>query len=366
MFRRNLALTALGLCTLALPACSDGESEQGPRSDKGEGIVPPNAPAGPPSAKDQRTVLGISKLYLGDTDRAGNKVQGAWRDFGYNLDGLISTTSSTEHCAPALNANPAVPKTDGTGGIDNSFGLNLIPLIQPASVSQDIGGDINRSIANGEFTVLFDLELGSEGTATEIPATLHAGAAFGSLVDCTATPSEPNCSPPKFDGSDVWPLSPEGDTTLPVAVPFSNSFVVDDTWVSGSKGELDMVINLGGLEFTMHIVSAVITMKITARGANGSASEGVIAGVVKTEDLINELRTVAGSISTSLCQGSTFEQIAEIIHRSSDIMSDGSNGDPSVTCDAISVGMGFDAKAVQLGDVAPRPVPPPDPCAAGT
>ena len=47
-------------------------------------------------------------------------------------------------------------------------------------------------------------------------------------------------------------------------------------------------------------------------------------------------------------------------------MADGTNGDPTKTCNAISIGLGFNAKAVKLGAVAPPAQPKPDPCATGT
>ena len=45
-------------------------------------------------------------------------------------------------------------------------------------------------------------------------------------------------------------------------------------------------------------------------------------------------------------------------------MADGTNGDPTKTCDGISVGLGFEGLAIKLGDIAPKADPPADPCAA--
>jgi hypothetical protein len=88
----------------------------------------------------------------------------------------------------------------------------------------------------------------------------------------------------------------------------------------------------------------------------------VIAGAIETEQFVNELQKVAGSFDLSLCSGSTFDSIAAQIRQASDIMSDGTNGDPAKTCNAISIGIGFDASAVALGVVAAPTPPPIDPC----
>ncbi len=103
--------------------------------------------------------------------------------------------------------------------------------------------------------------------------------------------------------------------------------------------------------------------RLPARARTQAPSDGTIAGVIDTEQFISELAKVAGSFDTSLCSGSTFDSIAQQIRQASDIMSDGTNGDPSKTCDAISIGLGFNGHGVTLGDVAAPVTPPPDPCA---
>jgi hypothetical protein len=94
--------------------------------------------------------------------------------------------------------------------------------------------------------------------------------------------------------------------------------------------------------------------------SNASATQGVVSGIVPTQFFIAYLQSIAGSISTSLCNGSAFSSIAQQIEQASDIMQDGTN-QPGVPCDAISVGLGFDATAVQLGGAVTLPTAP-NPC----
>ena len=101
----------------------------------------PADPGQPAAAGTTPTVLAISQLFLGDTDRQGNPSPTAWKDYGYDLDGIVSTKTGTNHCAPVKGANPANVKTDGTNGIDNSFGSNLMPLI--VSLASDPGSSVN-------------------------------------------------------------------------------------------------------------------------------------------------------------------------------------------------------------------------------
>jgi hypothetical protein len=92
------------------------------------------------------------------------------------------------------------------------------------------------------------------------------------------------------------------------------------------------------------------------------ATRGTIAGVLSTVELIESLRKIAGRISPVLCSGSAFDSIAQQIAQASDMFVDGSNA-PGVTCDAISIGVGFDADEVtNVTQVQPDPPPSPNPC----
>src|SRR5262249_29002623 len=119
-------------------------------------ILPPPPPTGAPTPPDTTTptVLAISELYLGDTARGSTTrdLLNAWKQFGYNLDGLISTGDGTNHCTLVTGANPAATKTDGAGGIDNAFGQSLMPII--LSLSNDAPTLMNESLHNGDATLM--------------------------------------------------------------------------------------------------------------------------------------------------------------------------------------------------------------------
>jgi len=378
---RHLALIAVGIIgSLSAFACggddggggggTGGTGGGGPTTDKEDpGLRPPATPADNPAAGATPTVVAMRKLLLGDTDANGNPDPNAWRDIGYNIDGLISTKNGTNHCKPEEGAPKSSVQTDGTNGIDNSFGSNLMPII--GSLASNASQQISQSLEDGTFTIMLQLDKledsGSKPDQTGISAALYGGANFEAMVDCTANPTETNCSPPKWDGSDMWPVVPELLTNTSdinsSKVKFPTSYVAGGTWVSGSQGDLDLSVSIQGFSLALKITKAVLTMDITGMGSSAKATKGVIAGVIPTENLINELKKVAGGFDASLCEGATFDSIAQQIRAASDIMSDGTNGDPSKTCNGISVGLGFEAEAMQLGGVAPPADAPPDPCA---
>jgi hypothetical protein len=237
---------------------------------------------------------------------------------------------------------------DGKDGIDNSFGKNLAPLLDQLASAQ---ASLDASLEEGTFTIMVDIAaLGTAPNYLDLTAKLYAGADLG--------------SPPKWDGSDAWPVVPEllTDSTdiTSAKVQFKTSYVNDDVWVSGSPGSLGLGLSISGASFTIDISQAIITMKLAAD--RQSATEGVIAGVIEVEPFIAQLKSVAGSIDSGLCEGGLFDTIADTLRQASDIMADGSQ-DPTKTCDAISIGLGFTGKAVTLGGIAEPTEPEPDPCA---
>jgi hypothetical protein len=295
-------------------------------------------------------VLAISKLYLGDTDRNGMKSASAWKGFGFNLDGQVSTAESTNLCAPRAGGKKVNVYPDGNTGIDNSFGKNILPIL--TGVAPDASTQVNEQILEGAFTIMISLEkLGTADTYNPLSAGLYGGADLGAA--------------PKFDGTDEWPLLPELlDTSGNPKIKFANGYLTKNTWVSGDKGKIDLTIGIGGFNLTIGIGAALVAMDLDAN--HKSAGNGTIAGVIDTEQFITELKKVAGAFSEDLCEGSTIESIANQLRQASDIMKDGTAGSPSQECDGISIGLGFDAKEVLLGAVAEPAEPPADPCAMGT
>ncbi len=343
-------LSAAVLAGSLAVGCSTTETTPAPVG--GEHKLPPAEPEAGVAGDGAGFVYAVNKLFLGETDRNGSPKSDAWEDYGYDLDGKISTKTSTDLCKPRPGAIPASVRQDGKGGVDNSFGKNLIPII--ASLAQNPSSTVNENILAGDFTVITRIDtLGAGPDYRELPAQLYVGSKLGMAA--------------KFDGSDVWPVIPELlsdptdiDSSL---VKFPKSYVSAHTWVSGTPTPLDLTISVAGFALTLKISKAVISMDLDAD--RKGTSNGIIAGVIPVEELISELKKVAGSFSAELCTGNTFESIAEQIRQASDIMDDGTQN-PTKECNAISIGLGFESKAIQLGAIAAKADPPADPCAEGT
>jgi len=344
----------VGLVALPLlVACGNKTSTSGTGTggSKGTGIEPPVRPTGAKAGDSSGPkALAISKIFIGTTDRMGNASPTAYQSYGYDLDGMVTSSDYTKHCKPNSGASPKSVFTEGANGVDNSFGKNLLPIITSAAgQGTDIQASLNGAITKGSFTIIVDMpNLGTSTDYSPLTAYLLGGkngtCAAGSCTSWQLVPELLNA--PKMQPSDA-------------AVQFMNSYLTKNTWVSGDKGTVNLSLAVAGFSLNLTIASAVITMDLGAD--HNSATNGIIAGVLNTEDFITQLKSVIGAFQSSLCGSTTLEGILNQIRQASDIMHDGSQ-DPTKTCDGISIGLGFEAQNTMIGTVAPPTPPQGDPC----
>jgi hypothetical protein len=365
----RIALPAF-LLALCAAACG-GTSAEGGAGGGGPLAAPPLAVASAPPCDGPGAVFAVSKLYLGDTDRDGtpDPVDG-WKQYGFNLDGQATgeawenvglSYDPAAHCLPRPGTNMAAAFERGNGGINNSFGHNVFANLLYGALGPGISTAEDQAIDAGTFTNLFDIEkLGPQPSYAGLLALSYAGANLGHA--------------PRWDGSDRWPVLPEQlanpkDVTT-AETRFPASYLSQGTWVSGSKGDVvvSLVIDLsssGGstvppFVMTLDILNAEIAMDLGPDGT--SATNGTLAGVLDTDALVAQFQEFAAAVGgPGLCSGPTVQSILDAIGQASDIMKDGTQ-DPTQVCDGISIGLGFDAKAVQLGGIAPAQAPAPTVC----
>jgi hypothetical protein len=161
-----------------------------------------------------------------------------------------------------------------------------------------------------------------------------------------------------FDGSDVWPL------VSGTKIGFASSYIVGDTWVSGTSLQSatgPFVLRLLVSDFPVTLKILLPRLAMTLDPTHTKATSGIISGVLLTSDFEAEVQAIAGAFDPSLCSGPTIQSILQQIAQASDILHDGTQ-DPTKPCDAISIGLGFDAVREQLGPTVPAPAPLPDPC----
>jgi hypothetical protein len=310
----------------------------------------------------------ISKLYLGNYDRNGQKdTTNGWQSFGYNIDGLVTSRTSTDVCTLAMGAAKDV-QVDGTDGIDNSFGENILPIVTSFN---DVDMTVNTDITEGHFTVMTYVtgldDSNPTQTATGLSGVLLPGADYAVVLEAGA---------PAFDMTTNWPAAPGTlacapnctgqDPVANAAVKFPSAYVTNGTFVNGTPSDVQLSLGIGGQTLNVTAHSAVMTFQVPTPG---TVKNGTIAGVIKTSELLTAVQGIAGHISNSLCSAASFQSIATAIEQAADIIlnADGSISNTAGTaCSGISIGIGFDAKEIAAPTViAPPPAPAANPCDGG-
>lgn len=295
-----------------------------------------------------RASFAVDKLFFGDTDRDGMPQANAWKSFGFNIDGRISTAASTGLCKPAAGGMVADAYLDGNNGVDNSFGRNVVPIL--LGLAADVTTLNNESMVMGDHTYLLSIA-DADQNACATSSSFFLGGNLGQT--------------PKFDGTDVWPIDAisllDPTKTDSAKCMYSSTRIEGNVVQAGPPSQFDFIVNVSG--FTMVLPVRKSRMAFTLEPGLGGIVEGQIGGVIRTEDLVQEMKRIAAAFDVIFCDPTSLilQSILIQVRQASDIMVDGTQ-DPTKECDGISIGLGFTMKPVTTGNVAPAPPPPPDPC----
>jgi len=295
------------------------------------------------------TTFAVDTILLGDQLRDGDASAGAWMEFGYDIDGLTTTQTSSDVCTLASGA-PQTVQSDGDEGTDNAAGAVLLPLLGFYAGLQP-SADATTSLQKGSWTLQIQvrgLPADAQQAATGLSAEVFVSGALGVT--------------PTFAPDLQWPVLPSSlndNATIAsgARVHFSTVYVTNGTLVAmGSTEPLTIPLLLGGHLLTLRVHQPILTF-----AHNGTeATDGVIAGVLHTDEVVSSGRTFAEHVASSDC-GSNWDSYATAIAEAQDILSDGTNV-PGVPCDAISVGVGFTAKVIANPTQVGVDLVPDDPC----
>lgn len=340
--KRTAVLTSLSASLLLATVLVTGLANQGCSSDESSTTSattkrPPTKPSGPATSDSSTKTFAVNKLFLGDAPRNGGPASStAWKKFGYDLDGKITSSSSTDVCKLPPNSDRSY-KEDGDQGIDNSFGHNLTSLI--TGLSKTAATDLQNQINDGTFSLLFTvsgLSDDTKQTATGLKGYLNAAATFD--------PS--GQKKPAFTPTEEWSVRPElltnpSDPTSS-KVRFDDAYVASGTFVSAGSSSFTLTLSFSNQKLDLTIYKPIVTFD---HASTTAAANGVIAGIIKTEELLSGLTSIASRLDKKFCNPNELVTITDSIRAVSDIMADGTQ-DPNKTCDGISIGLGFEATQV--------------------
>ena len=303
------------------------------------------------SSATERTYA-IQQFFMGDVDWNGASSPDAWRQLGFDLDGLNGLDGQGDHCILHPNASPEV-YIDGEGGIDNSFGQFLLPtLVSLANYADSVNGAASQGLFNSLMWI--------DGLTSELTNQTGLTLRFYDVA--------PLAAPPAWDGKDGWSVTVESLTSaidIESAIATFVGSTLDRTLVGGTGVDVvrttapeTLLLGLfpvNGSKLTVPVDHARLQLELSAD--RSTVTRGLIGGVIDTEVLIQAFRQLAGSVDPTYCDGGTFDLLADTVRAASDIRADGTQ-DPSLDCNAISIGIGFVAPAAEISAIAPPAEPP--------
>lgn len=323
--------------------------------------------AGVPTAKDRPApaaggkdrapfFVGITKLRLGSQNESGMEDGEAWKDIGFDLDGACtsSPTCGIENDNAGCNQGAIPARIDGNECRDNNFGRFEVFVAQTPEVGAKYrlnDTQFNCGLCAGHYNFLirvsgYNGEPNDDDLRLDVYPSIGLQASTG--IDC-AKATEPSTlcwlSTDPFILDETGFDGPKTGETLPNAKVFDAHAYVREGYLVATLPDdasfwFPTEVADGVNTFPIKIQKAVVTGRIEkAQDGTIVVKDGVIAGRVKKDDVIGGFRQIG------LCEneGMLYKTMVNYVSSNLDVMASGIN-DPSAPCDALSVGVGFEAK----------------------
>lgn len=323
-----------------------------PKSTGGESVAP--------------LYLAIDSMALGSLDREGNgiddDVPSAWKDLGFDLDGLCTNSESCPSVPLELSCQSrgALVPQDGNQCRDNTFGRLENEAVSLPSLGRKYGLSneaFNCGLCRGQFNFVIKI---SDWNATPNDSNVRLdfypspGIQREATWECAAGPDR------TWRGNGCWTLddafaiqagTTDGDRLvdgeLPDAILNDPGAFVRDGYVVGqlppnalfwfpSDANQPSQIN----NFPLKMQGGVVAGRLVKDGDTWRMEDGTIAGRAKKDDLIGGFELLGLCSSTA---GLDYDTMVTFVGTYADVLANGSNS-PEAECDALSVGIGFKAR----------------------
>jgi len=324
-----------------------------------------------PGASVPPIVFAIRSMRLGSLDRDGNLSKTAWQDIGFDLDGTCTRSPTCDEPEPVYPCKALLTVIPGDGNYcrDNRFGELEYAIATNEDIGQRFGLNdhtFNCSLCVGAFNMLFKIsDYNGQPNDATVRVDIYPSPGIQTLkgIDCRtqATWTNEDC----WQKQDAWAVQsdyvnePVGSTVVGNSkLDDSTAFVRDGYavvrlrdntrfWFPDDRGI--------ATAFPLVVQGGIVTGKLQ-QGPDGTwaMTDGIIAGRMDTKDAIDAFHFIG------LCEGDPFAATVEGFAKGwADVLSSGAFL-PEITCDALSVGIAFEASEATVGAVVKVEVP--DPC----
>lgn len=325
-----------------------GDAGFGDAADPCRSVNVPPAPdlstSSPSDPYDYVAVL--SQLHLGVGPDAGGP-------YGFNLDHTC-TCPEKDSCVRGITGDGGKlpPACDEPAGIDNT-GRPLFALFAGSNlISEDL---LNNSIKAGIVGIFVRIKsYNGQKDDAQVQVAVYSSLGW----------SGPPDGGPKFDGNDSWLVDNGSVTGGNLDAPrytTTSGYVRDGTLVATLK--FPIIIGSKVLDpIVIELQSGLIVAKLELAGTALAKMTGRLAGRWEASRMLTSLQAVADPLQPTqrLCGSNpTYQAIKPRICEFVDITADPTD-DGTGVCNALSMGLGFDAVPAKFGplrDAGPAATP---------
>lgn len=351
---RSMTGVLIGLFAMSVGAgCRVYDETLLQADDGGAGCAlrrPPTRPSGAEGDDEAEYVFGLRDVVL---DQGGD----LWRDLGFDLDGLCTTTSNyVFECSPPSRPRPP---TDGNDGIDNTFGRELFPLVD--LTVPGLQETARAAQLEGKLPALRMRGWNGEDDDSRVDITITTGV--------FALPPADDGSIPDFDIVDFSPVDPR---TREVLLPRwdgqdygffrASTFFDEDPERPLLRDDNAYVRNrrvVARLPERVEILFPGEVVGVLVRVTDATAVGTISEDASTLEDVIITgrwaiLDLLATAENVGVCRGTdNYRILSGQLDTIADIRSMPGSGGEGVECDAISVAVGFTGYRMRWGGLTP-------------
>lgn len=315
--------------------------------------------------------VAISRVWIGASRLDGTPDNEAWRTIGFDLDGLCTSNNciegeeSDEMPVSCYTDSPQVP-FDGDLCRDNTFGR-----LQPVAASvPELGGVFgldeevfNCELHRGSYSTILKIS-GYNGLLDDdrVRVDIYASGGISSELPPWNCPYDEFADYPLWRPSIRWLIDQDDlvddindEGTLPDSKAFDDDAYVRDGYLVIRHSD-PVVYRLASLKSTFPgwvlRISNGYSVANIYRDEDGTwkLKDGVLAARISKSDLLMSFRQIG------LCpQGDAkyfYDAVEQYIDESADLLLNGET-DPEEECDALSVGIGYEASQMTPGPAVP-------------
>jgi hypothetical protein len=274
---------------------------------------------------------------------------GAPTNYGFNLDSVCTSCGTVSDGAFVTSASScALPPGDTNacdlaGGTDLA-GRKIFAFAQAAGLVQE--DQINAAFELGKSGALIRIR-SYNGQRDDASVTVSVYSSLG---------KEPDAGALRYDGTDLWTVDEQAVNSGDLDAPFATD---ESAYVSNNQlvATITFPITIGGSPIvTIFLTEAFIVANIQRPSVGPLFLQGQIGGRWGTRGALTSFQTFPDPVGGHLCGDSSYYAALKTqFCQNVDITSTSANDNKSAPCDAVSIGLRFEATACKFGSVVPHP-----------